>query len=178
MEEIAMNIDLLDLVLRETHIFAGIFWAGSSFLLTAFLGPSVQATAPEGGKVMQHLLAKTRFIATISAAAALSAVSGVWLYIRESGNFQTAWMQTSTGLALTLAGGLGVLTFFHAFFGIGKTNQKIAGLAREIMAGGNPPTPEQGSELQSLQIKAASQGRITALLLVLVIVGMAASEAL
>jgi uncharacterized membrane protein len=173
-----MNLDLLDLILRETHIFAGIFWAGSSFLLTAFLGPSVQATAPEGGKVMQHLLVKTRFIAAISVAATLSAASGVWLYIRESGNFQIAWMQTSTGLTLTIAGGLGVLTWMHAYLGIGMTNQKIAGLARTIMAGGGPPSPEQASELQSLQIKAAAQGRITALLLVLVIVGMAASEAL
>jgi hypothetical protein len=46
------------------------------------------------------------------------------------------------------------------------------------MAGGGPPTPDQASELQGLQMKAADQGRITALLLVLVIVGMAASGSL
>jgi uncharacterized membrane protein len=173
-----MSLDILDLVLRQVHIFAGIFWAGASFLLSGFIGPSVQATAPEGGKVMQHLLTKTRFIAAISAAATLSAISGVWLYARESGVFQLAWIQTRIGLALTIAGGLGVLTFFHAAFGIGRTNQKTARLVREIMAGGGPPTPDQASELQGLQMKAADQGRITALLLVLVIVGMAASGSL
>lgn len=171
-------MDLLDLVLREIHIFAGVFWIGTSLLLAFYIGPSVRATAPEGGKVMQHLLAKTRFISVVSLAALLSALSGVWLYIRESGNFQMAWIRSSTGLTLTAAGALGILTLFHAMFGIGRTNTKIANLARTIMAGEGHPTPEQGGEMQALQSKAADQGMITALLLVLVLFGMAASEAL
>jgi hypothetical protein len=46
------------------------------------------------------------------------------------------------------------------------------------MASEDSPTPEQGAELQSLQMSAAAQRRITALLLVLAIIGMPASEAL
>jgi uncharacterized membrane protein len=57
-------VNLLMVVLQLIHIFAGVFWVGTSFFNLAFLTNTVNATGDEGRKVFQHLMFKTRFSAT------------------------------------------------------------------------------------------------------------------
>lgn len=173
-----MSIDLLDLVLRLFHIFSGVFWIGATFFLVGFLGPSVRATAPEGGKVMQHMLARTRFMTAIALSSSLTAITGIWMYGRDSGGFQMAWITTPTGLALTVGAVFGIVAFFHGLFAVGRPNMRIAEIARQVMAAGGPPSPEQGTELQMLQAKVASNGPVLAALQIVALIGMSINEAL
>jgi hypothetical protein len=168
----------LVLVLRLVHIVGGVFWAGTSFFLAGFLGPSVAATAPDGGKVMGHLLARTRFNTVIGLAATLTAVSGVILFVIVSGNLQMAWISTPTGLALSIGAVAGLLGFFHGMTAILPTSLRTASLVREIAASGGPPSPEQGAELGALAAKSGRNSRIVAYLLVIAVLGMAVTEAL
>jgi uncharacterized membrane protein len=172
-----MSVDFLDLVLRLIHIFAGVFWTGTSFFLTGFLGPSLQATAPEGGKVMQHLLARTRFLTTIVLGSALSVITGLWMLIRNSGGLQLAWLTTPTGLTLTAGAFFGLVAFLHGFLAIGQPNMKIASIARSVMASGGPPSAEQGAELIGLQAKVSRNGPILVGLQILALIGMSINEA-
>ncbi len=172
-----MSADYLDLVLRLIHIFAGVFWVGTSFFLTGFLGPSIQATAPEGGKVMQHLLARTRFLSAIILGSTLSLLSGLWMFIRDSGGFQLAWITTPTGLTLTAGALFGTIAFFHGFLAVGRPNLRIAGIVRSVMASGGPPSQEQGAELMNLQAKVATNGPILVGLQILALIGMSINEA-
>ena len=85
------------LILRLFHIIPGIFWVGGSLILTLFLAPTVRATAPEGGKVMGHMVLKTSFVRAVSAAAGLTVHSGILLYLHDLGSFGgAAWI--SAGL--------------------------------------------------------------------------------
>jgi uncharacterized membrane protein len=45
-----MNIALV--LLRLIHIFSGVFWAGSAFVLARFIQPAAAATQPESNKFM------------------------------------------------------------------------------------------------------------------------------
>jgi uncharacterized membrane protein len=172
-----MSVDYLDLVLRLVHIFAGVFWTGTSFFLTGFLGPSVQATAPEGGKVMQHLLARTRFITVITLGSTLTVISGLWMLIRDSGGLQMVWITTPTGLTLTLGAFFGLVAFLHGYLAVGRPNMGIANIARVVMASGGPPSEEQRTELMNLQAKVASNGPILVGLQILALIGMSINEA-
>lgn len=168
----------LVLVLRLVHIVGGVFWAGTAFFLAGFLGPSVAATAPDGSKVMGHLLARTRFNTAIGLAATLTAVSGVILFVIVSGNLQMAWITTAAGLALSIGAVAGLLGFFHGMTAILPTSLRTASLVREIAASGGPPSPEQSAQLGALAAKSSRNSRIVAYLLVIAVLGMAASEAL
>ena len=68
---------ILMIILRIIHIFSGVFWVGVSFFNIGFLLPTVQATGPEGQKVMQHLTQQTRFTMVVYTAATLNLLSGL-----------------------------------------------------------------------------------------------------
>jgi|Deesub1362A_J573_1020465.scaffolds.fasta_scaffold01906_3 uncharacterized membrane protein len=171
-----MPFDLYFLILRIIHILSGVFWVGTAFLLTGFVGPSVAATAPEGAKVLQHMLARTRYNAAIAWASVLTVLSGLILFERVSGGFQGAWMASGTGLVLTVSSLVGLMAFLHATFTLGRSSRRIAELVKEIEAGDGPPSEAQMQEMMALQGKLARNGRIVSLLLLLVVVGMAAAE--
>jgi len=59
-------MDLYVIVLRILHIFGAVFWAGTTFLFTGYVGPAVMASGPEGNKFMQALLNQTRFLRVIA----------------------------------------------------------------------------------------------------------------
>ena len=173
-----MSVDWLKLVLRVIHIFSGIFWVGSTFFLSGFLGGAVKATAPEGGKVMQYILARTRCLFWISAASALTFLSGLVLYDQVSGGFQLAWIRTPAGIALSLGAVFGLLAFLHGFLTVGRANLRAAAIAKQLLAAGGPPRPEQAAELAQLQAKVAVNSRILAYILAIAVLGMAIQEAL
>lgn len=170
-------MNVLTLLLRLIHILSGVLWAGSAMFLLFFLGPAVQASGPDGGKVMQTLLTRTRIITALTAAAVLTAASGIWLYVRSSGGFHPAWMSTGTGITLTIGAIFGLLAFGHAASVISPTNIQMASLAREIQAGGGPPSEEQMARLQGLQAKLARNSPILTTLLILAVIFMSINEA-
>ncbi len=171
-----MDVNLFFLILRVIHILGGVFWVGAAFLLAGFIGPAVQATAPEGGKVMQHLLARTRYNQAMAWASSLTVLTGLLLLERVSGGFQGPWMASGTGMVLTVSGALGVVAYLHSLFTIARSNARMAQIARAVQATAGPPTEAQWDELGALQAKAARNGRITALMLLLVVIGMAAAR--
>jgi putative copper export protein len=51
-------MDIVYVVLRVLHIFAGIFWAGATAAFVYFVAPAAAQTAPEGDKFMMNLTDK------------------------------------------------------------------------------------------------------------------------
>ena len=81
------------IVLRLVHLFAAVFWTGTIFYFSLFFLPRVKGFGPEGGRIMQRLTAPP-FPEAMTWAGALVALSGVLLYWRNSGGFQSAWIGT------------------------------------------------------------------------------------
>jgi len=168
-------MDILTLILRVVHIFAGVFWAGTTFSFVSFLQPTIVATGPEGQKVIQHLTQRTRFSQALAWAATLSVISGVWLYLRIFGGIS---LSGGYGLGLTLGGLAGILA---AGLGIGisrRATVQLGDLGKQIAASGGPPTPAQMSEIQALQERLSNGARWAAILLALAVLGMASAQAL
>src|SRR3990172_9506529 len=69
------------LVLRVIHILGGVFWAGSSFLLTGFIEPTVRAAGDDGRRFMQHFNSHSRFTAVVAAAAGATVLAGILAFI-------------------------------------------------------------------------------------------------
>ena len=158
-------MNLLVLTLRLLHILLGVFWAGTLIFFAAFLVPSIQDAGPDGGKVMAALQ-RRRFLDVMPIVAALTIISGLWLYWRTSAGFNSVWVTSPIGLALGI-GGLLALVAFGIGVGIMRPAALRAGALARLVAQ-SPEGPEraaQASTVQQLRRRAATAGRLVAVLL-------------
>lgn len=163
-------------ILRLIHIFSGVFWAGVALMMAGFVNPSAKAIGPEGGKFMQQLARQNRFPSVMETTAILNILSGLWLYWLVSGGFQVNWVISKGGLALTI-GGVGAIVAYGLSYVFQKPAAKrMAALGREIQAAGGPPSPEQTAEMQAQQKRLTQGGLLSAVLLAIVVVGMAVAR--
>lgn len=167
---------MLYVILRLIHIFAGVFWAGAGMMNVFFVSPAAKKAGPSGGQFMQALSQQTRFALAMDLGASLTILSGIWLIWMASGGFSAEWFATRRGLALTIGGIMAIVAYGVAWVMIKPTLARMGQLGQKIAAGGGPPKPEQMSEMQKLQGKMAQGGGITAVLVIIAVIGMALSR--
>jgi len=145
-------------VLLFLHLTAGVFWAGGAITAGFFIIPAVLAAGPAGGPVMAGVVAR-RFPAVMTAAAVVSVLSGLRLYMIR---FTPGWLSTGEGLVVTAGGLLGIGAFIVGVFVQRPTAQRLGALAAQIAATGAPPAPAQAAELQALRTRLGRIARVTA----------------
>ncbi len=167
---------ILLLILRLLHIVCGVFWAGTLIFFAAFLVPSVQEVGPDGAKVMAALQ-RRRFLDVIPVVAALTILTGLWLYWRLSAGLTYTWVTSAFGLTL----GIGGLLAFAAFgIGVGIMRPAVlraaalAAQTAESSAGLDPSA--QLATVQRLRRRTAAAGRLVAVLLIVATALMAVAR--
>lgn len=169
-------MDSYMIVLRVIHIVAGAFWTGASLLITGFITPAVRASGPEGGRFMQRLTGQTRLPTFMSLASVLTVLSGLLLYWRVSGGLRAGWIMSGSGLVLTVSSAVGLLESVLGFLTNRPAAERMAAVARGIQSAGGPPTAAQAAEMQALQQRLSSAGVRSAVVLLVVLIGMSAAR--
>lgn len=165
-------MDLTAILLRLTHVFFGVFWAGTIFFMATFLLPSVRRAGPDGGKVMYQLV-RSRFVVLLPAFALLNIFSGIWLLARTSGGWDPGWMGSRPGIVLSTGGALAIVAFLIGMTVQRPASMKIAALAEEIQAGGGPPSAEQSARMAALQKRVTTSLHWIAALIAIAVMCMA-----
>ena len=126
-------MDTVMVIMRIIHIFAGVFWVGSTFMLVRFIEPTVAATGDSGRQFMGYLGTKTRFSPFMSIAGILTALSGLYMYyyIFDIG---TDALSSGYGLALTVGAIFGIAALIAGFVFQGRGAARMKALAAEIEA--------------------------------------------
>jgi len=159
-----MSDPLVLYALRLVHIVLGVFWVGAVLFVAFLLVPSLRAAGPAGGAVMQQLVGVRAMPRWLMGAAILTLLSGLGLYWRDSGGFQSAWLASGPGKAFGLGG---VLGFAAAIVGMAVSSpagRRLGELAARLQTAGRPPTPEEQASLAALQDRLGRAGAVTALL--------------
>ena len=170
-------MDAYMVILRLIHIFAGIFWVGTTIFFVSYLAPNVRALGPDGGKFMQGLLLNTRFDRAMPAASILTTIAGILLYARVTNNFSdTDYMSSAGGIVLSIGSLAGLLAFGHGGAVIGRIVGQQKTLAQQLASQDGPPSPEQGAELATLNAKMGQHTLITLVLMIIAVVGMSAAR--
>jgi uncharacterized membrane protein len=154
------------LVMRVLHIAMGVFWAGTMMFNAAFLMPAFRDAGPDGAKVAAAL-ARRRFLDIMPWIAALTIVSGIWLYWFDSVGFRPPFMRSRMGISL----GVGALAAVIAFI-LGVAVMRPA--MNKAMRLGQDPA--QQAAAQALRVRAGIMGRVIAALLGLAVAGMAVAR--
>ena len=127
-----MNDQVVLLIVRLMHILGGIFWVGSAVILAGFILPALRDAGPEGGRFMQALMGRRRLPAYLGTAAGLTLLSGLALYLRDSGGLQWAWITSSPGLAFTIGALAALLAAVLGLLVAGRAGARAAALGRQI----------------------------------------------
>jgi len=159
-------------VLRLLHVVGGVFWAGAMLVVAWFLVPTVRATGPEGGRVMQELMIGQKLSKWLGIAAAVTVLSGALLYYRAMSTTAGTFGASRPGMAF----GAGALAAIIAAIIGGSvsvpTSKKLDAVSKRMQAAGRPD-PALAAELQALQAKMAGAARIIAALVLVAAAFMA-----
>lgn len=170
-------MDVLMVLLRLIHIISGVFWAGTTFFMVSYVSPSVKATGIEGQKFMQQLGLRSGMTNALAAAATLAALSGIAMYAILT-EFDGSAMGSLYFVILGIGAIAGIAGWFVGFFVQNRTTQKMVVLAGQIQTAGGPPTDEQAARMRAFSERIGEGSRMTAALLTIAIVAMAAAQPL
>lgn len=152
------------------HVLLAIFWVGATLFMVLFLEPTVTALGPDGGKFMQRLIGGTRLSPALAAAAALTVLTGLALYGPVTANSME--IMFGTRLPLTIGALAGILSAITGGVMNRRASARMQALGKEIAAKKGPPAAEQMAEMQKLQATLRQGSRITAVLMIIAVIGM------
>lgn len=164
------------IALRWLHIFSGVLWAGSTFLVAGFLEPSIRATGPDGVKVMRYFAGPGRYTLFMTIAGNLVWISGILLYYRVSSGLNPDWLSSGYGIGLTVGSIAALISAFIGMIVLSRSARRTVAIGKEIEAQGGPPSSEQGVEIAQLQGKLHTFGQINAAFMAIAVTGMAVAQ--
>lgn len=160
------------IVLRLIHVVLGALWVGMMVFTAFFLGPAIQDAGPDGGKVMAAL--QRRGLMTVTPILALGTLlSGIWLYWRVSGGFQSGYVTSPGGLAFGLGGAAALLAYGIGMIVMRPSMLRVAALAQTLDSATPREREERMAEMQRLRARGAAVSRWVAGLLVAAVAAMA-----
>lgn len=159
-----MSSVALILLARAFHVLGGVFWAGSTFLLTWVIFPIGARHAAEGaGRWVAMIGRKAGPVSGISAL--LTVLSGIYLMLALHPHDTSP-----SGLVLQAGAVAAVLSFFVGFFVGRPAGQK---LMQVIEQQPSAPSPSEIAQREGLRKRAAISSVLTATLLGLAVLSMA-----
>ena len=168
-------MDPLLIVLRVVHVVGGVFWAGAILFVAHFLEPAVREAGPDGAKVMQALQ-RRRYLDVMPVVAALTLVSGFWLYWRTFGRVHPGPGASGVELALGIGGLVSLVAFVVGVTVMRPSALGIGRLGAELAQAPPDRTEALGAELAGLRRRVRAAGRVVAALLGIAIVCMAVAR--
>jgi hypothetical protein len=167
-------MDLLMVVLRLLHIFSGVFWVGSMFLMVQYIQPTMEATAPEGPKFVRQMMGPGGLTSALAGASGLAVLSGIVMYgLIFDGRMA---FDSGYGVMLSIGGLAGLAALIVGFVFQNRSSRRLAAIGREIEAAAGPPSAEQMAELAYHSARLSQGARLTVLLLVIALIGMSTAQ--
>jgi uncharacterized membrane protein len=156
------------IVLRFLHVFGGAIWVGMMAFQIFFLGPSLAEAGPAAGAVMAGLM-KRRIPVVMPVIALITILSGMMLFQRISGGDMKALMATPMGKAFAWGGAIALIAFLVGVIVMRPLMMK----SMKLMQAGNPAN---APEVQRLQARATTLGKVVSYMLLITLALMAVAR--
>ena len=163
---------MLFLTVRVLHVLLAALWIGAGVFFTLFLGPAVGDAGPAGGQVMSSL-GRRGFLTYMAAVPGTTVLTGLYLYWRFTGGFDTAVMATHAGMAFGIGGLFGIIGLVIGGSVIGRCSRALLDLGAKMPS---LPPAERGAaaqEMARLTARVDTGGKVVAVLTTVAIALMA-----
>ena len=158
------------LLLLSTHVVTACIWVGAAFFTAWFLMPAIQASGPDGGKVM-IAVQKRGWIVVLPVIATITIITGFLLYRPYMG---------APGNAAAVLGYGGLVALIAYGLGVGVVSPS---LSRAVKLASQAATVTEGADRSSMLAMAARLrqrgmlfSRIVSLLILLAVVLMVVAK--
>ena len=165
-------MNYLILILRLTHIFAGVFWVGATLTTSFYVGPTTEVTGEAGRQVMHYLITKARLSTAMTAAAILTVLAGYTMYWIDSNGFSSAWTHSGPGIGFGIGGAAGLLGLIFRVLA-NRNMTAIDKLASQIE---ERPIKEYSQKLVSIQKTQALLNKLNTWSLIVAVFFMATAR--
>jgi uncharacterized membrane protein len=162
----------LAVTLRLIHIFTGVYWAGTMFFFVTFLDPSLRSLGPDGGKVMIRMFERG-YMKVLPIVASLTVISGLWLLWILSGGFDSTYLSSPVGMALSTGGGFAILAWLIGIVFIRPAGARIWEIAKAMPQADEARRNALVAEMGQVRARTVAGGRLVFGLLVLSVALMA-----
>jgi hypothetical protein len=172
-------MDILAIILRIFHIFGAITWIGIGFFTFLSLDPLVKKLGPEGKRLQGILFGQSNLQQIFPAAGGTTILSGLLLYIKDSGMFAgngLAWVGSPQGIVFGIGGLAGIGVMMMGARVVRPLVEQAQKIGAEIQAGGGKPTPEQTQALAAIDERMERINRIDFVLMVVAVLCMATAR--
>jgi hypothetical protein len=161
------------ILLRLIHIVAGVFWVGSTVLITRFLLPSVAALGPASANFMREIAFRRRLPIALNGAGVATVLAGVGLYASAQFGSNGAWARTPMGVSIGIGAALAIVAVVVGTVRARPAAQRMGVIGEQIVAAGGSPPADLVAEMQMQRDRFAGAMRINTGLLVLATASMA-----
>ncbi|MDQ7027064.1 MAG: hypothetical protein Q9P01_09915 [Anaerolineae bacterium] len=156
-----MEYDII--IVRAIHIFAGIIWVGFGLAMGLLVIPTAKKMGEQGRIVFKAWFVYSAFNRLIAIAAVTTTVAGLYLYFRLFDGANHRFLTETGSMVLSVGALFGLLAFGHGI-ALGRLGDKYAKLAES-------ESPEI-ADLQALQDRIGRNGYISAILMIIAVLGM------
>jgi uncharacterized membrane protein len=157
-------------VARILHVVLGVFWVGSVLFNTFLLMPAMGEAGPDGAKVGAALM-RRGFATLMPMVAALTLLSGLWLYWRVVG-FSGATMSSMRGLTFGLGGLSAIVAFIIGIAVVRPSMMRSMALAQAAAAAAETERPALIASATALRMRGARLSTLVAYLLLFTTIAM------
>lgn len=165
-------MNFLMLILRLTHIFAGVFWVGATLAMNFYVGPASATQAEAREPAMQPRMTRARFSTAMTVAGLLTVLAGYSMYWLDSDGFNSAWTHSGPGIGFAIGGAAGLFGLIFRILA-NRNMTFLSKLAAEIQ---EQPTHEQTQKRISLQRNQARLDGLNTWLLIIAVFFMATAR--
>jgi hypothetical protein len=165
----------LVVLLRLVHVVAGVLWVGFAVFVPAYLGPAIQETGPDGGKVMAALQ-RRGLMTVLPVLAVLTIVSGVWLYWHLSAGFAPAYLRSTAGHAYGIGGVIAIVGFIIGISVLRPSMLRVLRIMASVPSAAPADRERLVAEAQRYRARGAAAGRVVAVLLLVATAAMAVAR--
>jgi len=160
------------IVLRLIHIGCGVYWAGTMIFYSVMLEPSLRASGPEGGKVLQALMRRGH-MTIMPIVAGLTILTGIELMRNASGGFVPEWFSSGPGRGYSIGGLAAILSLGLGLAVTRPLGLRMSALTKQAAVAAEPDRSKLTAELETVGRHMRLGARTVTLLVVIAVVLMA-----
>lgn len=163
-------MDIVHVVLRLIHIIAAFIWFGAGAATLFYVVPAVSAAGDSGLRFMKTLLIRTPYARTFPAAAGVTMLAGILLYVVSD---SASYFSTIGNAALGTGALAGILAGIHGGARTGRATRELGEALNQHVSDGVAAIPAGGvATLRERADRLAADARVSFILMVIALLGM------
>jgi hypothetical protein len=166
-------MDIILVLLRLIHIVAAFVWIGMGITTAFFIAPAAAAAGESGLRYMKSLLTRTSYAKTFPAVSGITMLAGILLYLLGS----MSYFSQTGNIVLGIGALAGILAGIHGGVKTGRATRNLGeALVQYIPDGTNAVTADGLAVLRERAQKVASDSRVSLILMIIALLGMASAR--